>query len=100
MANINLFPEDQIVGVFRGFREGGMEFHADLALLYRFEFHNTPMHGQFVLVQLETPDEAILGRITSLASEGRLSSGSGEEFNIRAVRERRPVPEQLREDYL
>jgi DNA helicase HerA-like ATPase len=100
MADLNLFPDDQVVGVFRGFREGGMEFHADLALPYRTEFHNTPMHGQFLLVQLETPDEAVLGRITSLSSEGRLSGPSGEDFNIRAVRERRAVPEDLREDYL
>lgn len=98
--SINLFPAEQIVGVFRGFREGGMEFHADLALPYRTDFHNTPMHGQFLLVQLETPDEAVLGRITSLSSEGRLSGPSGEDFNIRAVREGRAVPEGLREDYL
>jgi len=97
---INLFPTEQIVGVFRGFREGGMEFHADLALPYRSDFHNTPMHGQFLLVQLETPDEAVLGRITSLSSDGRLSGPSGEDFNIRAVREGRAVPEGLREDYL
>jgi hypothetical protein len=97
---INLFPPEQIVGVFRGFCEGGMEFHADLALPYRTDFHNTPMHGQFLLVQLETPDEAVLGRITSLSSEGRLSGPSGEDFNIRAVKEGRAVPEGLREDYL
>jgi uncharacterized protein len=97
---LNLFPPECVVGVFRGFREGGMEFHADLALPYRTDFHNTPMHGQFLLVQLETPDEAVLGRITSLSSEGRLSGPSGEDFNIRAVREGRPVPEELREDYL
>lgn len=97
---LNLFPVEQVVGVFRGFREGGMEFHADLSLPYRTDFHNTPMHGQFLLVQLETPDEAVLGRITSLSSEGRLSSPSGEDFNIRAVREGRAVPEGLREDYL
>ena len=58
------------------------------------------MHGQFLLVQLETPDEAVLGRITSFSSEGKLSFGSGEEFNIRAVREDRPIPEDLREQYL
>lgn len=97
---LNLFPDEQVVGVFRGFREGGMEFHADLALPYRTDFHNIPMHGQFLLVQLETPDEAVLGRITSMSSEGRLSGPSGEDFNIRAVRERRAVPEGLREDYL
>src|SRR5205085_3989277 len=38
--------------------------------------------------------------ITSLSSEGRLSGPSGEDFNIRAVKEGRAVPEGLREDYL
>ncbi len=100
MTAAQLFPSERIVGVFRGFREGGMEFHADLALPYRQEFQSIPMHGQFLMVQLETPDEAILGRIASLSSEGKLSSGSGEEFNIRAVRDGRPIPEDLREQYL
>lgn len=100
MGKAELFPSEQIVGVFRGFREGGMEFHADLALPYRLDFQSIPMHGQFLLVQLESPDEAVLGRIATLSSEGRLSSGPGEEFNIRAVQESRPVPEDLREQYL
>ena len=99
-ANIHLFPQDKIVGIFRGFQHGGLEFHADLVLPYRNEFQNIPMHGQFLLVQLESPDEAVLGRITSFSSEGKLSVGSGEEFNIRAMREDRPVPEELREQYL
>jgi hypothetical protein len=41
-----------------------------------------------------------MGRITSFSSEGKLSFGSGEEFNIRAVREDRAIPEDLREQYL
>src|SRR5213079_3437810 len=82
---IQLFPREQVVGVFKGFREGGLEFHADLVLPYKNEFQNIPMHGQFLLVQLETPDEAVLGRITAFSSEGKLASGAGEEFNIRAV---------------
>ena len=97
---MELFPRQQVVGVFRGFREGGLEFHADLALPYRNDFQRIPMHGQFVLVQLETPEEAVLGRIASFSSEGKLSFGSGEEFNIRAVQEQRPIPEDLREQYL
>jgi len=100
MAAFDLFPREQIVGIFRGFQQGGLEFHADLVLPYRNDFQNIPMHGQFLLVQLETPDEAVLGRIASFSSEGKLSFGSGEEFNIRAVREDRPVPEDLREQYL
>lgn len=97
---LELFPSRQVVGVFRGFREGGLEFHADLALPYRSDFQRIPMHGQFVLVQLETPEEAVLGRIASFASEGKLAVGTGEEFNIRAVQEQRPIPEDLREQYL
>lgn len=100
MAEIQLFPREQVVGIFRGFQQGGLEFHADLVLPYRNEFQNIPMHGQFLLVQLETPDEAVLGRIASFSSEGKLSYGSGEEFNLRAVREDRPIPEDLREQYL
>ena len=84
---MELFRSEQVVGVFRGFREGGLEFHAELAIPYRPDLHTMPMHGQFILVQLETPEEAVLGRIASFSSEGRLSFGEGEEFNIRAVRE-------------
>lgn len=100
MPDLQLFPREQVIGVFRGFQQGGLEFHADLVLPYRNDFQNIPMHGQFLLVQLETPDEAVLGRIASFSSEGKLSFGSGEEFNIRAVREEREIPEDLREQYL
>lgn len=97
---MELFNKAHKAGVFRGFREGGLEFHADLALPYRPDFHKIPMHGQFLLVQLETPDEAVLGRIAAFSSEGKLSFGSGEEFNIRAVQEGRDIPDDLREQYL
>jgi len=100
MSSLELFPKEEVVGIFRGFQQGGLEFHADLVLPYRNDFQNIPMHGQFLLVQLETPDEAVLGRIAAFSSDGKLSFGSGEEFNIRAVRENRPVPEDLREQYL
>ncbi len=99
-AEIQLFPSDKVVGIFRGFQQGGMEFKADLVLPYKNEFQNAPMHGQFVLVQLDTPNEAVLGRIASFSSEGKLSSGSGEEFNVRAMREGRSIPEDLKEQYL
>src|SRR5688572_6670775 len=100
MGKIQLFPQEQIIGVFRGFSEGGLEFHADLVLPYRNDFQSIPMHGQFLVVRLETENEAVLGRVTSLSSAGKLSSGVGEEFNIRAVRENRAIPEDLREQYL
>lgn len=97
---MKLFPKEQIVGIFRGFSEGGLEFHADLVLPYKHAFQSSPMHGQFLLVQLENEDEAVLGRIASLSSDGRLASGSGEDFGLRAVAEDRPIPEDLREQYL
>jgi hypothetical protein len=97
---MKLFPKDKTVGIFRGFSEGGLEFHADLVLPYRNDFQSTPMHGQFLLVQLEHEDEAVLGRITSMSSQGRLASGAGEDYGIRAVADDRPVPEDLREQYL
>jgi hypothetical protein len=97
---MKLFPRDKTVGIFRGFSEGGLEFHADLVLPYRNEFQSTPMHGQFLIVQLEHEDEAVLGRITSISSQGRLASAAGEDYGIRAVADDRAVPEDLREQYL
>ncbi len=86
MAEIQLFPRDKVVGIFRGFQQGSLEFHADLVLPYRNEFQSIPMHGQFLLVQLETPDEAVLGRIASFSSEGKLSFGSGVEYDLWVIR--------------
>jgi hypothetical protein len=97
---MKLFTKETTVGIFRGFSEGGLEFHADLVLPYRNEFQSAPMHGQFLVVQLEDEDEAVLGRITSISSEGRLASSAGEDYGIRAVAEDRPIPEDLREQYL
>jgi uncharacterized protein len=97
---VKLFDPANVVGVFRGFSDSGMEFHADLVLPYRDELQSIPMHGQFVLVQLEHSDEAVLGRITSVAAEGRLVSPIGEDYAIRAVRDDRPIPDELRDQYL
>lgn len=97
---MKLFTKETTVGIFRGFSEGGMEFHADLVLPYRNEYQCAPMHGQFLVVQLEDENEAVLGRITSISSQGRLVSSAGEDYGIRAVAEDRPIPEDLREQYL
>ena len=95
-----LMPEEKVVGVFRGFSQGGLEFHADIVLPYRNDFQSIPMHGQFLLVQLEHENEAVVGRITSMHSDGRLASGSGEDYGIRVMRDHRNVPDDLREQYL
>lgn len=97
---MKLFPREQVVGIFRGFNQGGLEFHAEIILPYRNDLQNAPMHGQFVLVQLETEDEGVLGRITSISAEGKLTSSSGEDYGIRALADDRTIPEDLREQYL
>lgn len=100
MVGEALIQEDRIVGIFRGFSEGGLEFHADLILPYRPDYHAQPMHGQFLLVQLTDHNEAVLGRITALRSEGRLVDPEGEDYLLRQVVERRPIPEDMRDQYL
>lgn len=97
---IDLFPKHKVVGVFRGFREGGMEFHADITLPYDDRLQDMPMHGQFVLGQLESPEEAILGRITAISADGKLTSAAGEQYAIRSVADGREVPSNLKEQYL
>ncbi len=97
---MRLFPDDNIVGIFKGFSEGGLEFHADIVLKYDNRFQNIPMHGQFLVVELEGDNEAVLGRITAVAALGRLASSAGEDYAIRAVSEGRKVAEELREGYL
>jgi uncharacterized protein len=97
---MTLFERDHVIGVFRGFSGAGMEFHADLVLPYKSDFNARPVHGQFVLVALESENEAVLGRITEVSAQGRLASTAGEDYAIRAVKEDRPIPEDLRDQYL
>jgi len=97
---MKLFPKEKIVGIFRGFKQGGLEFHAEIILPYQNRFQSAPMHGQFLIIQLESEDEGVLGRITSIASEGKLTSSSGEDYGIRTIGDDREIPEDLREQYL
>lgn len=97
---MSLIDQNLVIGIFRGFTQAGLEFHADLVLPYRPDYHQIPMHGQFVVVELEHNTEAVLGRITSILSEGRLTSPSGEDYSIRAIAEQRQIPKDLKEQYL
>jgi uncharacterized protein len=97
---VTLFEKAHVVGTFLGFSEGGLEFHADLILPYQNYFQSSPMHGQFVLVALENDAEAILGRITTISAQGRLISPAGEDYALRQQRENRPIPEDLRDQFL
>ncbi|BCW96452.1 MAG: DUF87 domain-containing protein [Fimbriimonadales bacterium] len=95
-----LITQERYIGIFRGFSEGGLEFHADLVLPYRAEYAEQPMHGQFLLVRLTDDDEVVLGRITALRSEGRLVDPEGEDYLIRQVIGNHEIPEDLRDKYL
>jgi len=97
---IKLFSRENVVGIFKGFSEGGLEFHADIVLKYDNRFQNIPMHGQFLIVALEGDNEAVLGRITSVAAMGKFSGPAGEDYAIRAITEGREILEDLRESYL
>ena len=96
----NLFPDDQVTGVFRGVREGGREFRADLVFRYRNDFNQVPIHGQFVLVRLGSDNEAVLGRIASFSGDGKLSSEVGEDYALQALRGHWQISEEVREQYL
>lgn len=96
----SLFNHDDSIGVFKGFVEGGMEFHADLVLPYAGKLNNLPMHGMYLLIQLENLNEAVLGRITTISSDGKLATGAGDDYNIRAAKSKYPVSETLKEEYL
>lgn len=78
----------------------GLKINADIVLPYRIDFQSIPMHGQFLLVQLASEDEAVLGRITSFYSDGKLTREHGEDFSLRTMDEDREIPEDLREQYV
>ena len=98
MSNSNFFKKP--IGVFQGFSNSGLEFHADIMIPYRPELQVIPMHGTFLLVELENEDEAVLGRISSFQSMGRLSGSGGSEYAIRAMQRDSSIPEDIKEDHL
>lgn len=97
---MNLFERDRFMGTFAGLSERDKEFHAQVVVPYKTVPARVPLHGQFILVQLESDDEAILGRITTVASEGKLTSSDGDDYVTRAALEDREVPDDLRARYL
>jgi hypothetical protein len=45
------------MGTFAGLSERNKEFHAQIVVPYKAVPARVPLHGQFVLVQLESDDE-------------------------------------------
>lgn len=97
---MTLFPRENFIGTFGGFAERGLEFHAEIVVPYQASLGQRPVQGHFVLVALEADDQGILGRITNVQSQGRLTSSIGEDYVTRAAVEDREVPDDLLERYL
>ncbi|HVY73797.1 MAG TPA: DUF87 domain-containing protein [Puia sp.] len=88
------------MGTFKGFSEKGFEFAAEIVAPYNAEMQDRPQLGQFLLIQLATPEEASLGRITKFVPTGLLASTEGEDY-INTMQEReQDVPEDLKKSKL
>lgn len=90
----------QAIGFFMGLAEGGLEFGAELTLNYDAAYQRLPMIGQYVVIELERPEEAVLARICAISSHGRLASSAGEDLGSRSVDQRRPMPEDIKKQFL
>jgi hypothetical protein len=93
---LELFSKSQLWGTFKGFCDKGFEFAADIVTPYKSDMQDRPQLGQFLLIQLSTPEEASLGRITKFIPSGLLATAEGEDY-INTMQEReQEVPENLK----
>jgi len=95
-----LFSKSKLMGTFKGFSERGFEFAAEIVSPYNAEMQDRPQLGQFLLIQLSTPEEASLGRITKFIPTGLLATTEGEDY-VNTMQEReQDVPEDLKKSKL
>jgi len=93
---LELFSKSQLWGTFKGFCDKGYEFAADIVTPYKSIKPDDPQLGQFLLIELGTPEEASLGRITKFIPSGLLATAEGEDY-INTMQEReQEVPEDLK----
>lgn len=96
----SLFAQSQTVGTFKGFNERGLEFAAEIVAPYDASMLDRPQLGQFLLIELGSPEEASLGRITRFVPSGLLASGEGEDYVNTMQRRQQAVPEDLKQSRL
>lgn len=94
---VRLFEPDRLIGMFKGFTEEGLEFRAEIVSPYQPSEDLAPRIGQFLLVELGSPDEAALGRITRFFPVGVLAGQEGDEYLAEMHRSHTEVPAQLKE---
>jgi hypothetical protein len=97
---VKLFEPNMIVGTFKGFIEEGLEFRAEMVFPYRPSEELTPRIGQFILVELGSPDEAVVGRITHFCPMGIMAGAEGDEYVAEMMRESKEIPSQVKEKRL
>lgn len=95
-----LFAKSEVFGTFKGFNERGLEFAADIVAPYNASMLERPQLGQFLLVELGSPEEAALGRITRFVPTGLLTTAEGEDYVNTMQRRQQPVPEDLKQQRL
>ncbi len=62
---MHLFEKKLIIGIFYHLNQKGLEFHGEFLMIGKEKFKTTPLYGQFIVVELDTEHEALLGRIIS-----------------------------------
>jgi len=95
-----LFAQSEVFGTFKGFNERGLEFAADIVAPYDASMLERPQLGQFLLVELGSPEEAALGRITRFVPTGLLTTAEGEDYVNTMQRRQQVVPEDLKQQRL
>lgn len=95
-----LFANSQLVGTFKGFNEKGIEFAAEIIAPYDASMLDRPQLGQFLLIELGSPEEAALGRITRFVPSGLLATAEGEDYVNTMQRRKQDVPEDLKQQRL
>jgi hypothetical protein len=95
-----LFADSELVGTFKGFNERGLEFAAEIVAPYNANMLDQPQLGQFLLVELASPEEAALGRITRFVPSGLLATAEGEDYVNTMQRRQQAVPEDLKQQRL
>lgn len=95
-----LFANSELVGTFKGFNEKGLEFAAEIIAPYDSDMLDRPQLGQFLLIELGSPEEAALGRITRFVPSGLLATAEGEDYVNTMQRRNQTVPEDLKKQRL
>jgi len=83
-----------IIGVFKGFIESGLEFKAEIVVPYHTEF--TPLLGSFLVVEISKV-HYLLGRITKFHPVGLMVGSDAEDYLAQMTRAGRSVPEDVKE---